>query len=85
MNEDGHGVTGEQAAGRGMSDADAHGEETGEVVEGASRDSATLASAFEAAVREDRRDTDYPRHFDCESNFRKKHNSYGNECTELLR
>ena len=41
-----------------MSDADAHGEETGEVVEGASRDSATLASAFEAAVREDRRDTD---------------------------
>ena len=41
-----------------MSDADAHGEETGEVVEGASHDSATLASAFEAAVREDRRDTD---------------------------
>ena len=41
-----------------MSDADAHGDETGEVVEGASHDSATLASAFEAAVREDRRDTD---------------------------
>ena len=39
-----------------MSDADAHGEETGEVVEGASHDSATLASAFEAAVREDRCD-----------------------------
>ena len=58
MNEDGHGVTGEQAARRGMSDADAHGDETGEVVEGASHDSATLASAFEAAVREDRRDTD---------------------------
>ena len=58
LNEDGHGVTGEQAARRGMSDADAHGEETGEVVEGASHDSATLASAFEAAVREDRRDTD---------------------------
>ena len=58
MNDDGHGVTGEQAARRGMSDADAHGDETGEVDKGASHDSATLASAFEAAVREDRRDTD---------------------------
>ena len=48
MNEDRAQRTVEGAAGRGMSDAEGDGEEAD--------DSATLASAFEAAVEQDRRD-----------------------------